>query len=260
MDWTKIGKRCIISAIKSLRKLKEIKAINKEANIQTNADIISHEKIKEILTKSGVSCNLVSEEKDKVMRINGGNDKVVIAIDPIDNTHLFLRGEISFCSVGMLVLIDGQPKYSFIGDISNNDIYHCDEKDSYKNDNKLKVLEKIQGKNIILGWAPYKLRARRLIDALIDLTEGDYLLYNYGGMLQAAKIADGKYDAYLEVKACRIHEFAAAPIVERAGGIISTLEGKPIEWCPGKKQTLLISRNKKIHRDILDKFNNEENE
>jgi fructose-1,6-bisphosphatase/inositol monophosphatase family enzyme len=260
MDWIKIGQECVTSAIKVLRELKEVKAFNNEINVQTNADIKSHNTIKEILTKSGASCNLVSEEDEKTIKINGGNNKVQIIIDPIDYTHLFLRGELSFCSIGLMILIDGFPKYSFIGDISNNDIFHCDEKYSYKNNQKIKVPTKIQGKNIILGWAPYKLRAKRFVDALADLTDGDYFIYNFGGMLQAAKIADGKYDAYMEVRASSLHEFAAAPIVERAGGIISTLQGKPIEWNPSKKQTLLISRNKKIHKDILDQFKDKDYE
>jgi len=254
-NWIKIGKESVSSGIKILRKLKTVKAFNNKINIQTNADILSHNKIREIITKSGVSCNLFSEEKKGITRINGGNDKIQVIIDPIDYTHLFLRGELSFCSVGLIILINGFPKYSFIGDISNGDIFYCDEKQSYKNNQRIKVPAKIQGKNIILGWAPYKLRAKRFM-ALTDLTDGNYFIYNFGGMLQAAKIADGKYDAYLEVRASSLHEFAAAPIVERAGGVISNLQSKPIEWNPFKKQTLLISRNNKIHQDILKQFKN----
>ncbi|MCK4730672.1 MAG: hypothetical protein KAT28_05120 [Candidatus Aenigmarchaeota archaeon] len=254
MDWVELGKKCIISTIKAIRELKEVETLNNEINIQTNADIISQEVIKEVLTKSGVSCNLVSEENEEVIDINGGDDNIQIVIDPIDYTHLFLRGELSFCSVGLLVLVNEVPKYSFVGNISNKDIYHCDEDSAYKNNQKIKVPEEIKGKNIILGWAPYKLRAKRFMDSLIDLTDGDYFIYNFGGLLQTAKIAEGHYDAFLEVKAAPLHEFAGALIVEKAGGIISTLQGKPIEWNPKKKQTLLVSRNKKIHQDILNQF------
>ncbi len=254
MNWAEIGKDCVNAAITELRKLKTVKAFNNELNIKTNADIISNNKIKQILTKSGVSCNLVSEEDEEVIKINGGNDKVKVVVDPVDYTHFFFRGELSFCSVGLMVLIGGFPRYSFVGSISNNDIYHCDEKSAYKNGKNIVVPQKIQGKNIIIGYAPYKLRATRFINALADLTDGNYFIYNFGGLLQAAKIAEGRYDAYLEVRAESLHEFAAAPIVERAGGIISTLAGTPIEWNPKKKQTLLISRNRQIHMDILRQF------
>ena len=46
MDWIEIGKECVTSAIKVLREIKEVKAFNNKINIQTNADIASHNKIK----------------------------------------------------------------------------------------------------------------------------------------------------------------------------------------------------------------------
>lgn len=254
MDWIKIGQECVTSAIKVLRDLKEVKAFNNELNIKTDADMISHNKIKEILTKSGASCDLVSEEDENVIKINGGNNKVQVVVDPVDYTHFFLRGELSFCSVALMVLIDGFPKYSFVGSISNNDMFYCDEKSAYKNNKKITVPTKIQGKNLIVGYAPYKLRAKKFVDGLADLTDGNYFIYNFGGQLHAAKIADGIYDALIEVRDESLHEFAGAVIAERAGGVISTLEGKPIDWNPSKKQTLLIARNKKIQKDILDQF------
>ncbi|MDP3639800.1 MAG: inositol monophosphatase family protein [Nanoarchaeota archaeon] len=254
INWEAIGRKGVTSAIKVLRELKEVKAFNNELNIKTDADIISNNKIKEILTKSGASCDFVSEEDEEIIKINGGNKKVQVVVDPVDYTHFFLRGELSFCSVALMVLIDGFPKYSFVGSIANNDMYHCDEKSAYKNNQKITVPIKIQGKNIIVGYAPYKFRAKKFVDGLADLTEGNYFIYNFGGQLHAAKIADGIYDALIEVRDESLHEFAGAVIAERAGGVISTLEGKPIDWNPSKKQTLLIARNKKIKKDILNQF------
>jgi fructose-1,6-bisphosphatase/inositol monophosphatase family enzyme len=66
-------------------------------------------------------------------------------------------------------------------------------------------------------------------------------------LLQAAKIADGRYDAWLEVKAASQYEMAGALIAIRAGAICSTLKGLLLEWVFGKKQTVLVSRNEKIH-------------
>jgi len=83
-----------------------------------------------------VSCDLVSEENKKVIKINGGNSKVQVLVDPLDYTHFFLQGELFFCSVALMVLIDGFPKYSFVGSIANNDVFFCDEKSAYKNNKK----------------------------------------------------------------------------------------------------------------------------
>ncbi len=253
-DFVAIGKNCVASAMKELQKLETVKALNNERNIKTNADMASHNAVVRELERSGLSCVLYSEESKDAIKINGGDEKIQILLDPIDGTVFYLRGEIYFCGVGMLFLVSGNPSYSFVGDIASGDLYHCDEFKSYKNDKPLKMLRHIEGKPIIAGWAPYRLRARRLFEGLADPIEKDYLMFNFGGLLQAAKIADGRYDAWLEVKSTSLYEMAGALIAVRAGAICSNLQGQPLEWDPGKKQTALVSRNEKIHNDILTGF------
>ncbi len=256
MNWTEIGIGCINAAITALKEMKEVKALNQEINVQTTADLRSNNAIISYLKKSKVKCNIYSEEEKEILKINGGDNKTIFVIDPLDNTLFFLRGEITFCSVALMILIDGTPKYSFVGDISNGNIYHCDEKSAYKNKEKIEVPTVVPGRSIILGWAPYKLRIERLFSNLTDLSEDKYYLYNFGGQLQAVKILDCSYDAYLEVRGETLNEFCAAVIVQRAGGVVSTLQGKPIVWDQTKKQTLIIARNKEIYEDILEKFKN----
>ncbi len=256
MDWTNLGIGCIKAAITELKKIKEVKALNSEINIQTNADLISNKAILDFLKNKKVKCDVYSEEEKNPLKVNGGDANTVFVIDPLDNTLFFLRGETAFCSVALMIIIDGLPKCSFIGDLSNGNIYHCNEKSAYKNKEKIEVPSTVPGRSIILGWAPYKMRIERLFSNLTELSEEKYYLYNFGGQLQAVKILDGSYDAYVEVRGEALNEFCAAVIVQRAGGIVSTLEGKPIEWNPTKKQTLVIARNKKIHGDILERFNN----
>lgn len=260
MNWINIGIGCIKAAITKLKEIKEVKALNSKINIQTTADLASNKAIINFLKNNKVKCNIYSEEEENILKINGGNNKIIFVIDPIDNTHLYLRGEVSFCSVALMILINGVPEYSFVGDIFNGDIYCCDTRFAYKNGEKIKIPEKVQGRNIILGWAPYKLRIERLFGNLSDLTEDKYYLYNFGGQLQAAKIATGNYDAYVEVRAETLNEFCAAVIVERAGGIVSTAKGEKIVYEPKKKQTLIIARTKKIYNDLLNRLKDKDYE
>jgi len=254
MNWINVGIGCIESAIKELKEIKEVKALNSEINIQTNADLVSNKAIINFLKDNKIKCNVFSEEEKGALKINGGNERIIFVVDPIDNTHLYLRGEISFCSVALMILVNGVPEYSFVGDISNEDIYYCDKSFAYKNEKRIRISSKIQGRNIILGWAPYKLRIERLFGNLSDLTEDNYYLYNFGGQLQAVKIATGNYDAYVEIRAETLNEFCGAVIVERSGGIVSTAKGEKIIYEPKKKQTLIIARNKKIYNAILNKL------
>lgn len=260
MNWRDIGIGCIQAAFKVLHKIKDVKALNKEINIQTNADIASHNAIHDYLTENRIKCNIYSEENEDLIEVNDGGKNIVFVIDPIDNSLFFLRGEISFCSVALMIIINGSPKYSFVGDISNGDIYYCDEKSAYKNKERITVSNSVQGRYVILGWAPYKMRIERLFSNLTDLSDEKYYLYNFGGQLQTVKIATGNYDAYVEVRGETLNEFCAAVIVQRAGGAVSTLQGKPIDWNPTKKQTLIVARNKEVHKDILHKFKNKDYE
>jgi fructose-1,6-bisphosphatase/inositol monophosphatase family enzyme len=255
-DFATIGKKCVLSAMEELGKLEAVKALNNERNIKTNADMVSHYAVLKTLEDSGLSCVLHSEETNDAIKVNGGDENIRIMLDPIDNTVFYLRGEFHFCGIGILVLIDGRPEYSFVGDIASGDLYRCDETKAYKNDKLLNLPERIEGKPIICGWAPYKLRAKRLFEGLEGLVEKDYLMFNFGGQLQAAKLAGGCYDAWLEVKSTSLYEMAGALIAIRAGAVCSTLRGLPLEWVPNKKQTVLVSRSEKIHKDILACFAN----
>lgn len=248
---TVLGKKCVLAAMAALRKLDSPRALNAELNIKTDADMASHGAVLDNLEKSGFSCLLHSEESKKVIKVNGGDTAVHVMLDPIDGTVFYLRGDTYFCGIGLIFLVNGVPSHSFVGDIASGDIYHCDNVMAYKNGNPLVIPEKAEGKPIIVGWAPYKLRAERLFKGLADLIEKDYLMFNFGGLLQTAKIADGRYDAWLEVKATSLYEMAGALIAIRAGAVCSTLKGLPLKWEPGIKQTVLVSRNETIHRDIL---------
>ena len=123
-DFVAIGKNCVASAMKELQKLETVKALNNERNIKTNADMASHNAVVRELERSGLSCVLYSEESKDAIKINGGDEKIQILLDPIDGTVFYLRGEIYFCGVGMLFLVSGNPSYSFVGDIASGDLYH----------------------------------------------------------------------------------------------------------------------------------------
>ncbi len=253
MDWTKIGLGCVKAGMDAVKNVKSIKATDPKLNIQTNADIASHEAILAYLKSQGVNCNLYSEESDEVIPLNEGDEDVTVILDPIDNTYMFYHDEVFFSSVAMMILIKGEPHYSFIGDLATGDVYHCDPNAAYKNGAEIRIGGKRDGRGIILAWAPYSPRIEEF-DKLRGLANKDYLLFNYGGQLQAVKILTGNYDAYLEVIPEVITEFCAAVIVKRAGGFVSTLEGEDLSFVPTTKQTLIIARDEKVYNDIMEEI------
>ena len=248
MDLTTLGLECVRASFAALKKIKKINITENRKNVQTNADLASHSAIINVLRKSKFKLSIDSEEADKVIMVNGGNDNFLVIIDPIDNTQFYLRGENSFCSVCLMFIIDGEAKYSFVGDIVTEDIYYCDEKYAYKNNVKIRIGDASIGKKFILGYAPYEPRFSKFIKFVKGLK--DCIFYNFGGQLHTVKIVSGQYDAYVEVIPEELQEFCGALIVKRAGGFVSRLDGKDIEWKPETKQTLIVARTKKIY-DLL---------
>jgi len=254
MDWEAAGKNCLQKAFEALRDVKTIKVLDDGINPHTDADLMSHVAMAASLRDSGLSCELISEEYGQVIPINGGGS-VKVMIDPIDETAFFMRGELSFSSVGMFVVENGMPTYSFVGDLSNGDIYHCDQKQAYKNGVPVTVPGKMPGKYILAGWAPYSPRIEVFYEKILRLPKQEYTMLNFGQMLQAAKITGGGYDACFEILPAKLQEFAGAIVAWRAGGQLTTMEGKPIVWDPGIRQTMLVSRDKDLHQKLLTAFN-----
>ena len=61
MNWKKIGFDCIKKAVSELNKLSQVKVLKDEINVQTNADIVSHNALIDCLKTHKVSCNIFSE-------------------------------------------------------------------------------------------------------------------------------------------------------------------------------------------------------
>ena len=260
MDWVDIGHKCINNAFKVLHGARINVLDGKTAdahasiNVHTTADLDSQDAILKILKEEGIACCVVAEQDNGEIFLNGGGETQVI-IDPIDNSVLFARGEISFCAVGMFVLEDNFPVCSFVGDIATGDIYYCDKNRAYKNRKAITIPLKTIGKPILAGWAPYDPRMKKFYEKFSKLPQREYLMFNYGQMLQAAKITQGCYDACFEILPAKLQEFAGAIIAWRAGGTLTTMEGNPIVWDGNVRQTMLVSRNKELHQKLLTAFN-----
>ncbi len=260
MDWIKVGHECMRWTFESLRnaRLDILDENGSDAhaavNVHTVADTDAQNAILEVLKEEKIACRVIAEQGSGEIFLNGGG-KTQVIIDPIDNSALFARGETSFCAVGMFIVGDGFPVYSFVGDISTGEVYCCDRERSYKNGELAMIPKKTIGKPVLAGWAPYSPRLEKFFEKFSKLQQREYLMFNYGQMLQSAKIVDGRYDACFEILPAKLQEFAGAIIAWRAGGELTTMEGNPIVWDANVKQTMLVSRNKELHQKLLTAFN-----
>ncbi|MCU0653720.1 MAG: hypothetical protein MUD10_05685 [Candidatus Pacebacteria bacterium] len=252
-DWETAGINCIRAAQEALRGVKATAAFDNSVNPHTDADLVSHKAMVASLESSGLACDLVSEEFDQTIKINGGGNTKVY-IDPIDGTVHFVRNELYFCAVGMIVVENGLPSYAFVGDLVTGDIYHCNGSAAFRNGGPVKIPGKPIGKPILAGWAPYEPGMDRFAVFSKALPQKEYLMFNFGQMLQSAKITEGRYDACFEIMPAKTQEFAGAVIAWRAGAIFTTMDGKPIVW-DGSRQTMLVSRDAELHNKLIKSFN-----
>jgi fructose-1,6-bisphosphatase/inositol monophosphatase family enzyme len=253
-NWETIGKNCLSAAFEALRGVTGAKTLDDSVNPHTDADLIAHNAIMNVLRDSGAACAVYSEEAAEKIVLGGGGETQVV-VDPIDNSVFFMRGLLSSCAVSLFIVGNGQPLYSFVGDLARGDIYYCDGVNAYKNARQIHVPESTPGKMILTGWAPYSPRMELFYQKFVKLPQKEFLMFNCGSILEQAQIADGYFDAGFHVTPTKLQEFAGAIIAWRAGGEISTLEGKPILWDINVKQTMLVSRSKELHQKLLKSFN-----
>lgn len=251
MEWKDIGLKCIKEAIKAIEAADNSVMIDRD-NILTKADIASQNAILKVINDSGKDCLFYSEELEKPKQF-GKDRSVEVAVDPLDGSMDFLKGIRYFSGVGIILLKNRKPIYSFVGRLSDNNIFHCDEERAYLNGKPIKCGTEVRGKPYVCMWAPQKKILAELFPKLLKLKESEYI-YNNGGMFHCCDMILGHYDSVGELDPCSFHELAGAFIAERAGAVLSGFDGKPINYDPRIKQAYVISRNNELHEKVLGCF------
>jgi|YelNatPaOPRAMG01_1025707.scaffolds.fasta_scaffold07292_4 fructose-1,6-bisphosphatase/inositol monophosphatase family enzyme len=252
-------------AVLQCLKTKEAKAIIKEkdSDLTRKVDLIAEEKIEESLKNEGIEAYLISEETP-IKKI--GRDlkpQLIIIIDPLDGTRNFVNS-IPFYSisiaVGKVKNEDAQLNDLFIGivkDVLRGDVFYAVKGEgSYYNN------EKIKKENSF-----YEEEDKPLISLY---TYGNELpLKNLSNLLKKFKIrvlgslalelcytALGRLDGVIDARGkARIVDFAAGKIIlEEAGGVISSLNGKPIEASLKNAKSgfnLIAAKNMFLHKTLV---------
>jgi fructose-1,6-bisphosphatase/inositol monophosphatase family enzyme len=252
VDWLKISINALDSAYKELKHTKNALLVNQD-NIKITADRVAHAAILKSLKSYNLSCNFYSEETRTPKRIGHQPPEIDIVVDPLDGSYFYLKGANEFCSTGLMVIKNEKPVLSAVKSLKDGYIYYCDEHNSYSGDRRIKLSKSVVGPPAILVWAPMK---RLFTDVLhkLDPLAKDCRIFSNCGLIHAAQIAEGYYDAIIELQEVPLYEFCGAVIAWRAGAILSTLEGKPIIFDPTVRQTLVVSRSANLHDRILNCF------
>ncbi len=256
MDLITLGKQCVSEAMKVLEKASveiiQFKGLTK--NIQIAADLEAQEVMINILKKSGHDFFVISEEKEKLIKI-GSNPKIEVYIDPLDGSSYFLVGHKRFCCTALMFVQRGKVLASFVGDLITGDIYHCDTQSAYFNDKKIIFSPERKGERYMVATYATKRQAiKEELPRLADLAQEKILVFNNSGPLEQALVATGQFDAVVDLLPINLWDYCGTAIAQKAGAIVTTREGIPFRY-ENIKQACITARNSEIHKMLLDALN-----
>ena len=172
-------------------------------------------------------------------------------VDPIDGTKAFIVGAPTWSNLIGLTYKDK----SILG-LANfpalNKFYINDQKQSYLVNNKKKILKTSRKDNLrnckIIGHLyetlllkKYDKKIKKIISSVSYFGTATFDALNF------CLLAEGKVEAVIETNLKPFDIVPLIPIIEKAGGIVSTWNNKPAV----KGGNILASSNKKLHNKII---------
>ncbi|MBQ9530877.1 MAG: inositol monophosphatase [Eubacterium sp.] len=213
-------------------------------NLVTKYDKLIQEFLIEELTKIIPDAHFMCEEGDEKKELS---DDFCFIIDPIDGTTNFIKGfQHSAISVGLT-----KDKELYIGvvlDPDRNNIYYAQKgKGAFLNGERIFASdESIENSLVLFGTCPYE---HEFAHKTFDLAEKLFLrsieVRRAGSAaLDICYVAAGKADFYYELILRPWDWVGATVILQEAGGIAKTADGKDID--PSKIQSYICGNDKNI--------------
>ena len=216
-------------------------------DLVTEGDIRSEQMVLKMIKDNFPSNGYISEESGKY---NTDNEYVWV-IDPVDGTTMFSAGLPTYAvSIGLFK--NGKPHLGVVAIPGLRLLYWAEKgKGAYLNGKKINVSKTDKLENAIVGADWQRMRVRKEVFETLHfpfIEKVRYMPMLGAAVTGAALVASGAYDAYLHT--AKIWDFcAAAIIVEEAGGRITDLKGKSIDW--SQEHISIVASNGVIHSKIL---------
>lgn len=213
----------------------------------------AEEIIIEELERSGEPLSIVSEEYG-LKDIRGGGRPVLI--DPIDGSKNAVTGIPFYCT--SIAIADGDTigtvSIAYVINLLTGDEFYAEKgRGAFLNDTAIKT----QQDSSILVVTYEAQTPKRDIPEIMSLLQAARRTRCLGATaLDLCLVGAGSASIFITPAPSRSFDFAAgALIVREAGGIITDIEGRPVDDIPvglEKNTTILASGNKDLHRRALE--------
>ncbi len=202
-----------------------------------------------ILKGSGLGFKVLSEEIGEV--VIGDRPDYFLHLDPLDGTYNAIKG-IPFYSVSIF-LSDGDFHFGYVRDLARGTKYYAESgRGAYAEPGgRLSISKNSFLKEFSISAYFIRPNASRIV-GIGDTVRRIRTLGSTS--LEMALVAGGKLDAFVDLRGMlRVVDVAAGKlIIEEAGGVITDVQGMPLElngdmW----QRTDLIGSNGLLHEELL---------
>ncbi len=213
------------------------------ADLVTEYDTKIQKQLFEGLKKILPEAKLIGEE--------GSSDELTsegyaFVVDPIDGTTNFIK-DYHISAISVALLKDGEPEAGVVYNPYLNEIFYAIKGcGAFCNGNKIKVSSApLSNALVLFGTSPYdktlsektfQIAAQYLNDALDIRRCGS-------AALDLCSVASGRADLYFELQVSPWDFAAGKLLVEEAGGVVTTFDGKPLSF---NGKTSIIAKNNVI--------------
>ncbi|HLN45918.1 MAG TPA: inositol monophosphatase family protein [Candidatus Sulfotelmatobacter sp.] len=224
------------------------------------ADLTAEKAVVETLLENGISFTLISEESG-TQKFGDKPDACYATVDPIDGTTNFVRFLPFFCTS---IAISDKPVSSRVFAACVTDLFHditytaFKDKGAFRDGKKIKpsTTKSLDADETVIGLDLNTYKLKSVASQLSNLIQETRHIRHFGAnALELCYVADGLTDAFIDLRGrLRATDVAAGFfIIEEAGGILTSPQGKPIDLKLDPRETVkfVASGNKEIHRRIL---------
>lgn len=224
------------------------------------ADLTAEKAVVETLLENGISFTLISEESG-TQKFGDKPDACYATVDPIDGTTNFVRFLPFFCTS---IAISDKPVSSRVFAACVTDLFHditytaFKDKGAFRDGKKIKpsTTRSLDADETVIGLDLNTYKLKSAAPQLSNLIQETRHIRHFGAnALELCYVADGLTDAFIDLRGrLRATDVAAGFfIINEAGGILTSPQGKPIDLKLDPRETVkfVASGNKEIHRRIL---------
>jgi histidinol-phosphatase len=221
--------------------------LKEDRSAVTETDVDVEQLIKRIIKEQHPSHGFLGEERGRAT----GSEDFTWVVDPIDGTKNFVRG-IPLFSVEIALVKAGIPHIGVSSlPVFGETLWAIRGKGAHSAGGSISVSTVSHLNDAYLSFGNLKHFARQgLLNHLTALASTVFQSRGFGDSWSFHLLSSGKLDAFVDAKTAFWDIAALTVIVEEAGGIVSDIEGRPID----EKSTSVVAANAHLHSLVLEHF------